>query len=456
MKLLPTLLLVLFINTLSAQTNFRNVSFADALRMAKEEGKMVIMQLESQECDPCNEVANKGLDDKEVGNRIEQAFVAIKISPKHADRSQIESQYNMPKGFGTLFIDMNGTLIKKLPGTTSNPKEYLRQIDLALYSGSEGARINELEKEYIQGNRSISFLESLLIKRRSLNFNTDDLLEEYVSLLSEDSLKSFRTITFIAQMAPMLNSRANTILHKDQQIFYKAWYAMNMQLRTGINNVIIYKGMKKAVAEKNEAEAKQVATFAQTTNMSNYADGAKAYDKNMLFYYEKTDTSKYFIKAIAYFDRYYVVVSADSIRKRDSFTVQMLLKQARITDSINNKNQKADTIINGHQLRRTSIRFTPAAQTYAQDLNNGAWNFYKMTNNPYLLSIALEWSIKSLEFFKSPEILDTYARLLYKQNQKQKAIESESEAIAIRRQQKFSTKDYDEILDRMKRNATVD
>jgi len=446
MKIIFLFQLIFFTNTIFAQTNFRNISFAEALRMAKAEGKMVFMQFESEDCEHCNEVADKGLEDKEVGNRIEQSLIALRITIKHPDRTQLAEQYNMHKKFGSLFIDMNAALVHKFLKTTTFGKEYLKQIDLALYSTSESARITELEKEYKNGNRSIPFLEILLTKRKSLNIATDILLDEYVALLPDDSLQSITSLAFIAQMAPLLDSKASNILRKDQQLFNKAWYSMSNPLRFGINNVIIHKGMKRAIDEKNEGAAIRVAAFAQGTHTGNYAAGTKAYDKNLLDFYEKTDTSKYFRKAIAYFDRYFMIVSPDSIKKIDTVTKNRLSAQA----------PKTDTIMNGRQVQRTSISYTPVTQNFTRELNNGALSFYKMTNNPYLLSVATEWAKKGLEFYKSPEILDTYSRLLYKQNQKAKAIELQHEAIALRKQRKFSTKEYDAILAKMVKDETID
>ena len=253
-------------------------------------------------------------------------------------------------------------------------------------------------------------------------------------------------MAFIAQMAPMLDSKASNILRKDQQLFNKAWYSLSIPLRNGINNVIIHKGMKKAIDEKNEGGAMRIASFAQGTYMGNYTAGTKAYDKNLLYFYEKTDTSKYFRKAIAYFDRYFMIISVDSIKKMDNLKMNSLSAQGI----------KLDTIINGRQVRRTTIVYAPLTQNFTRELNNGAWSFYKMTENPYLLSVATEWAKKGLEFFKSPEILDIYSRLLYKQHQKAKAIELQHEAIAVRKQRKFSTKEYDAILAKMVKGETID
>ena len=446
MKILFPLLFIFIGNTINAQTNFRNISFTDALHMAKAEGKMLFMQFESEDCDQCNEVADKGLEDIEVGKRIEQAFVAIKITSKHPDRIQLTGQYNMHKGFGTLFIDMNGALIHKFGKSTTFSKEYLNQIDLAIYSTSESSRINDLENEYKNGNRDLSFLERLLTKRKTLNLDTEILLDEYVSLLPTDSLQSLNTLVFIAQMAPMLYSKASYVLRKDPELFNKAWYSMSNSLRITINSFIIHKSMKKAIDLKNESMATGVASFAKSTYTANYAAGTKAYDKNLLYFYEKTDSAKYFSKAIAYFDHYYMTLNTDSVKQIDSFTSKRLMEQA----------PKKDTMVNGRQVSMARITFAPYTQILTRDLNNAAWRFYKMANNSYLLSKAAGWAKKGLELYRSPEILDTYARLLYKLNEKEKAIELESEAIALRKERKFSTKEFDAALDKMKNNLIVD
>ncbi len=446
MKIYLLLLFALLTNTLNAQIKYRNVSFAEALRMAKAESKMMLLQFESEDCNQCNEVADKGMEDIEVAKRIEQTFVPIKISPKHPDRSFIELEYNMVHGFGTLFIDMNGSLMHVFKRSTTFSKEYLNQIDLALYSTSESARITQLEKEYKSGNREPGFVESLLAKRKILNLATDSLLDGYISNLPSDSLQSLRTLVFIAQLAPMIGSKADMAMHRDPQLFNRAWYSMSLPVRIGINNAIINKGMKKAINERNESFAVQTASFAQITNGSNYAAATKAYDKNLLYFYEKTDTSKYFMKAIAYYDRYLMSVSVDSIKRKDSLTRNNLLTRAPLTD----------TTVNGRQGFRAAISYAPVTQFFTQELNSGAWSFYKMTNNPYLLSVATEWAKKGLEFYRSPEILDTYARLLYKQNQKEQAITIQSEAIMLQNAHRLSTKEYDLVLDKMKKNETVD
>src|SRR5829696_4941480 len=181
------------------QLNFQNISFEEAILKSKQTGQFIFIQVESSTCIKCNEVAEKGFQNKELSEQIENTFICIKITSSHPDRNQVESLYNIKSGFGSLFIDKDKALIHSFPMTTTLAAEYKKQIDIFFDKAGENMRITELEKEYKGGNKSPGIMELLLLKRKSLNLDTESLLDEYVALLSEDSLKSERTLLFIAQ-----------------------------------------------------------------------------------------------------------------------------------------------------------------------------------------------------------------------------------------------------------------
>ena len=447
MKILLPALLLLQGYTASAQPVYKNIPFAEARQLARVNGKVILLQLESADCDECNEVADKGMSDNEVVKKIEEAFIPIKISARNPDRDAIAMQYNIPEtGFGTLFIDMNGALLLKFLRSTTFAQEYKNQLDLALYSLGESERINYLEKQYQDGDRNIDFLETFITKKRTLRLNTDTLLETYVQLLPEDSLRSLRTLVFIAQMAPMLDSKAYSLMYKDPKLFQAAWYTLSAPVRIGINNAIIYKGISKAIIAKDLMAALRTASLARAVNGSNITEGDRAFDRNMLSYYQKADPVKYFDGAVEYYNRYYMVVTKDSIARMDSARREKLYSEATARD----------TVVNGKTVKRRMISYAPVGQYYSNELNRAAWNFYTMTSDPALLSTATEWAIRSILLFKKPGALDTYARLLYKQGQKEKAIEIETEARSMWLTQKFPAKGYDRVLDKMKNNLPLD
>lgn len=430
-----------------AQGPFQTLSLNDALQKAKTESKFVFLQFEAADCNQCNDVAAKGFENKELAAKMEQSFVCLKIDAAHTDRTKIALAYNLnpEKSFGTLFLDGDGVLLHSFLKTTTFYKDYLAQIETAFNKAGEVLAISGLEKEYKNGNRSFGFLQLLLQKRRAVHLSTDALLDEYIDALPADSLKSIYTLAFVAQMAPMLDSKADKALRTNQALFNQAWYSMSLSLRISINNNIIYKGMEKAIREKDAKFALHTASFAQATN-TNAASGAKAYDMNMLHYYDESkDTTAYFRKSIAYYERYFLSVSPDSIKRTDSVNMKRLLATA-----------KKDTVKKGDTIRMSArIAYAPVTQRFSSELNNGAYAFYLRTANPYLLSIATEWVKKALEFYESPQALDTYAKLLYKDGQKSEAIAQMEKAITVQKKRGFPAKAYDGTLAKMKANAKL-
>jgi hypothetical protein len=354
----------------------------------------------------------------------------------------------MQQGFGTLYINAEGTLVHKFASTTSSSKHYAEQSRLAIEKAGETLKVSELENEYKSGNKSIGFIEALLLKRQSLNLSTDSLLQEYVQLLPADSQKTLRTLVFIARMAPELGSRANSILRADRALFNQAWNTMKLPERVQINNAVITKSLNKAIAQKSEADARNTARFAMSTYQGNVEAGAKSYAVNMLQFFEQiNDTSMYFINAIPYYNRYYMTVNVDSVKRVDSVKKTELLNEAPLTK----------TVISSTSYKNVkSISFAPRTQAYTNALNHAARNFYKMTSQPQLLLMAIGWIEKGLEFYESAEALDTYARLLYKSGQQTRAVDVQLRAIALKTRQGYPVKEMEAVLEKMRRKAAID
>ena len=151
--------------------------------------------------------------------------------------------------------------------------------------------------------------------------------------------------------------------------------------------------MKKAIEEKNESFAYRVATFARNTNDNNTQAGMKAYDMNMLNYYRETnDTINYLVRAIYYYDNYYMIVNPDSVKRKDSLRL----------------NSQTVTMPGDGMTTKKMIAYAPIAQNFTRDLNNGAWSFYNMTNDLLHLKKAVQWAKRANDFFESPEAMDTY------------------------------------------------
>jgi tetratricopeptide (TPR) repeat protein len=396
-----------------------SLSFDAALQRSKQTGKLIFLQFESDECAQCNEVADKAFENKKLSEQLEQTFICIKITADNPDRTRVAALYNKKEGgFGFMFISSDGTLIHNYPGSTTFIKTYEEHIDKALTKAGEGMRISELEKEYRLGNKSPGLVELLMETNKMLGLETDSLLEDYVLLLPADSFKSERTLIFIVQMAPVWDSKASILLRKDYTLFNKAWQSISLPVRIGVNNSIGYKSLQKAIREKNEAYAYRVASFIKSTYTGNSQAGQKSYDLKMIDYYR--------------------AVSLDSIKKKDSLNMKALFMK-----------QNAESTTSGNlTTTRRVIKYSPITQMFTRDLNNAAYSFYEMTNDPMLLAKALQWSLKANEFSENYNAMDTHAHLLYKTGKVEEAIVWENKAISLKKKQGFDAKSFEkELLD---------
>ena len=438
-KFLCTLLVVSV--TLHAQLSFESLSFDKALEKASTEGKYLMVVVDSKECDQCNEVADKAFSDKKLSESLSEKYISIRLKPGQDEWTRITQQFDAPNGTVTLFFASNGVLLRRYNGTTSLAKKYADEAQLAIENEIEIINIKSLTSAWEEDKRNISLIQPLLLKRKQLWLSTDSLLDTYAQLLPVDSLQSLSQLQFIASFSPMLGSKADSILRKDYDLFNQAWYRLDLPSRIRINNTIIFKTRNKAISKRDENLAMRVANFASSTN-TNPTARQRSYALNLMEYYLGiADTVRYIQFAKNYYDRFLMTIQVDSILKKDSVERQRLLATAK-TDTIR-------TTADKYQVRKT-ISFRPIAQFYMQELNDAAWHFYTMTNDPTLLNTALGWSERANMFYKSSRSLDTYARLLYKTGNKDHAINAENEAVELQSKSGYPTKQFDEILVNMK------
>ncbi len=444
-KLIGVLTFVIVSKGVVAQFPFQSINYGQAIEQAGATNKMVFVQFESVSCIQCNEVANKAFENKELADLMNETFVCVKITSPHPDRYQLSKILTTKNSFGSFIFDRNGTLIHTYNVSTTLAKSYKEQIEIALTKASEGVRISELESEYSKNQNDINLVQALLLKRKSLNLQTDLLLTKYINLVHPDSVATLSVLVFVAKMTPVFNSAACQFLRKNNDAFNTAWYSMPLAERLEINSTIVSKSMNKAIKEKNETYAYEVAGFNKSTYTSNFQAAEKAFDKNLVdYYFAVKDTFNYLLKAANYYDKYYMTVLVENILNQDSLLKSKLLANA-----------KADTVsktANGYKITK-SFSFSPQSQMFTLALNTGAWNFYKTTNNPNYTIKALQWAKHAIEFYESAEAMDTYARLLYKTGNQNEAVIWEQKAIALKQKRGLPTADFEAIINKMKAGA---
>jgi hypothetical protein len=415
---------------------------------ATQQDKLIFLMTESGECQQCNDVADKALQDKALQQELKKNFIAIRISPFHPDLNYIKEKYNYTAGNTVLFLDKFGTLVHRMNISTSNYNTYLQAATQATVKKTEADHIRTLELDAFTGKLDLNRLYTLLETRKRLSLPTDALLNQYVKQLPADSLTTVTTLERIARMSPVLGSSADTVLRKNRDLFNQVWATLPLNERVAINKQIIFKSRQQAIAEKQLTKAVQVASFARSTYSEKTA-GEKAYHYNLMEYFQGLhDTTAFLGAAVNYYDHFLMHVNAAGIKKLDSIRKANFVKQS-----------PKDTIERtaNRMVVRTTTTFSPAAQHYGEELHYAARSFYRMTKDNFYLKKALQWAAYANEFYESAYALDIWARLLYKvDNNAEQAIQLEEKAVTLLKTRGYSTEAHTLVLNKMKQGLAAD
>lgn len=136
------------------QTNFRQLSFDEALAAAKAEGKYVFIDCYTSWCGPCKMMADKVLPQKEVGDYMNGKFVCIKIDMEKGEGPELAKRFAVTAYPTFLVVKGDGSLARRIVGGEPDGKKFIEKVDAAFDANSAA----NLEAEYAAGNRKMDFL----------------------------------------------------------------------------------------------------------------------------------------------------------------------------------------------------------------------------------------------------------------------------------------------------------
>lgn len=439
------------------KTKAQNISsFEMALSKAQTTQKPIWIFVQSKDCNMCNEVGLAGLmKDTEMKNMLEEKYVYyVSKGVPDALQTHTEAFYFPKKFFGMIILNDAGYITNVENGTKSE-KGYYALIAKNLLDKpiSEQNKLANLLLDY-QNNKQFKQAYALLQGILQLSIEpTTDLLTNIITLAPEDSAKSFTFLQFIAKAAPKFQSPASEYMYKDITFFNKIWYQLPLQNRIAINGRIINKSIEEAISDTNTAYAIQVAQFARETFAPQREAGEKKFDELLIQYYFGIGDSTEFLKrADRYYNHYYTNATIDSLHKLDS--IYTANQQNKLLENIKNQLTKEQQEKGNFFIKRKFV-LSPLSTQIANELNNGAWQVYKITNNAFYLDKALKWCEQSIKAALTPENADTYAHILYQLGQKEAAITWEKTAIEEAKKIHIESLRFENTLYKIEKNEAL-
>ena len=156
-KIILFLSVSLFALSLVAQTNFRDITYKEALAAAKAEKKLVFIDFYTSWCGPCKMMMKNIFPLKEVGNYLNSKFVCIKIDAEKGEGPELAKRYQV-KAYPT-FVAINPAeeiLMTKVGGSGSG-SGFIGRIDRLIAPDKTPER---MKQRYESGERTADLISA--------------------------------------------------------------------------------------------------------------------------------------------------------------------------------------------------------------------------------------------------------------------------------------------------------
>ena len=206
-----------------SQVNFQTISFDEALKKAKEENKMVFVDVYTTWCGPCKKMDSQVFSNADVGKRINRDFISIKIDhEKDADRAKV-APYGI-KGYPTMLaLDSYGKELIRVYGY-HDVNELLKRLDKLLPAHEQPLNIAKSTLDKNPDEKTV-WQEKLEVIR-GIDY---DLFTEYsAKYVAKFGLNSLDTeldsLIFSVSTLPLSNPVVQSILKNEKDESTTSWY----------------------------------------------------------------------------------------------------------------------------------------------------------------------------------------------------------------------------------------
>ena len=184
--------LILSCTTIQAQSiNFETGDWATIKNRAKEENKLIFVDVYTTWCGPCKKMDKYIFTDKKVGDYYNAHFISYKLDAEKGEGVLLSKKYEVTSYPNLLFVDGNGDLVIRKSGTMG-VEEMLEFGNRAVHSKKEATAMTSA---YNAGNRTPEFILKYLIFLKERDQPTEEIMVNYLEgtekqhWLSEDNFR---------------------------------------------------------------------------------------------------------------------------------------------------------------------------------------------------------------------------------------------------------------------------
>ena len=393
--------------------DFKNIDFESAKVLAKQSGKGIFMDVFAVWCIPCKQFEKTVFTDKEVGEKFNEWFINLKVDAEKEEGKKLAKIYSVG-GYPTgIFINSDGVLLSKFEGVLTKAT-FLIYGENALKMKSDPQGYENALSAYRANSKDLQSIRNLI--QKSILSGNQIPVEAMECYFEKPDSKIVIQDTALLRL--WVNSTPTVIAGKSTYSYFlnqHEFVKRNLQLSDEFLRIFFYNSLQnsvqKATVNKDRNLLNEVLELNQ--HLPSTLKQVENIDYEMDYYSETKEFELYFEKVNSYCHAHF--------------------------DKINSKNLKA-----------------AAAQELAARLNNFAWNYFSYANKKEELTYAESLMKKCIQLDSNfAAWYDTYAGIVYKLGELERALEIETKAIHLSAEKPAEQSIYQRKIERMKKGEKI-
>lgn len=309
-----------------AQLSYSNEPVVELLAQAKQKRMLLMLVIESVDCDQCNEVATIGLNDTESHAYIKSYFLIKKSKRTDIETDSILNAIELPNfSFGLVFLTADGDLIYYSGRSTTTGQSYLQWARTAVQKKYQAAQLAYLSKELKKQPDNFNLLREYTRYYSYIRPVPDELIDQYTAAQLQRAVDS-ASFALILQVGYSMFSKTHQMM--DTLAAKDVWLKkMPLPLLNHFKSAFISRSKWVAQKEKSPTKAMQVAALIeQQYKEFNPLAFIMKHEYLLEFYSIIKDTSAYFNQASFLYRNGYTQLNQDSLKQKDDMYVKEQFK----------------------------------------------------------------------------------------------------------------------------------
>jgi thiol-disulfide isomerase/thioredoxin len=164
---------------------FENIGLEQALSKAKEQNKLVFIDIYATWCGPCKYLSKVTFKDESLGEFMNEHFINIKLDGEKGDGDQLMVDFELNSFPTMLILDPERALKKKMIGA-SDAEELISEVRGVVFP--EETAIFQMTQNYNNGERSREFLSEFIVESLNEDKEFEAITNEFIELYPDIDL----------------------------------------------------------------------------------------------------------------------------------------------------------------------------------------------------------------------------------------------------------------------------